>query len=67
MAEPTLQSDDALKATFLAETDDDRRWELLTELHARGWAYRPFNQAEPFARRRDFPSADQSKVGRSHG
>ena len=50
------ETDDGLKARFLAEDDLDRRWDLLVELHERGWAYRPFNHEEPFARRRDWPS-----------
>ena len=50
---------DALKAEFSAERDEDRRWDLLNVLHERGWAYRPFNQDEPFALRRDQESGEQ--------
>lgn len=48
------ESDADLKVAFLAETDLDQRWDLLAELHGRGWAFRPFNHDEPFARRRDW-------------
>lgn len=41
-----------IKARFLAETDAECRWDLLNELHERGWAFRPFNAAEPFVPRR---------------